>query len=95
MKVFYIPKTCLGEFFYDPASQRGVGISEGGILQVTMSQGYDPRIHRDYRECEVPEDIFDIFSRLSDSASKYTAAKRDVTEALRHFPRPETHCLSD
>ena len=87
MKVFYIPKTPFGEFFYDPSSQQGVGLTENGPpLIMGMDKAYNPRMHPDYKECEIDEEIFTL---LLDSASRYSSAQVDLKRALSHFPRSE------
>lgn len=45
MKMFYLPETPFGEFFYDPESHQGVAISESGlvilgILKITILQPF-------------------------------------------------------
>jgi len=88
MKVIYVPRTPLGEFFYDPASHEGIGITESGPVVVGMRPDYDHRIHRAYKEWEVDNHVF---SQLKDAALRRPYSPSDLEKALGYFPRAETH----
>jgi len=84
MKIFYLPKTPFGEFFYNPESSEGVGVHEGRPSVVGMSQDYDPKNHPGCREFEVDGSVF---IQLRDAALKCNSAASDLQKALGNFPR--------
>lgn len=90
MKVFYIPKCVLGEFFYDPASHQGVAITEYGFMVIGMKEEYDPCIHPGCQELEVNESVF---TQLKNSALMYESAQLGLHEALSHFPENKDRVL--
>ena len=87
MKMFYVPKTPFGEFFYDPVSHWGVGISEDGPIIVGMDTDYDPRMHPGYKECDIDDGVF---SSLTDAIGRYNAAYSEIGDILNQFPRVKT-----
>ncbi len=61
MRIFYLPETPFGEFFYDPQSHQGVAISESGLVILSMASDFNPAMQPDYMDCEVADDVFPKF----------------------------------
>jgi len=84
MRMFYLPETPFGEFFYDPESHQGVAISEDGPVILGMAQDYNPATFSDNKECDV---AVGTFSDLVAAVSRYTSGERDIRDILSRFPR--------
>lgn len=84
MKIFYIPKTPFGTFYYNPISKEGVSLNEDGAMVLGMAGEYDPRMHPNYKELEVDEGVFKL---LVDSALMHFSGQAGIKRALIRFPR--------
>jgi len=84
MKVFYIPKTPFGEFYYNPISKQGVSLSKSGPMVVGMAAEYDPRTFPNCKELEVDEGVFKL---LVDSALMAFTGQAGIKRALSQFPK--------
>ena len=84
MKIFYIPKTFFGEFFYNPESREGVYMRNDKPVLVRMSKDFNPHIYPDCKECEVDESVF---SQLKGVVLREGSTARDLERILENFPR--------
>ena len=84
MKIFYVPKAPVGEFFYDPESCKGVGVNgRGELVCIGMQKGYRPTDMPGCLEVEVDEALFRDLRGPAPESHKALGAIRKVIDTSR------------